>query len=97
MPMSEREDIVFDLKGQIRWIENIEAHKLPGWADVTGAMRRAVDYLERQEQRKPIAPVGYYVGDMIYYRCAVCRNDVHRWQCHCDKCGRAVDWDGDDV
>lgn len=47
-----REDVISELDTQIRWIEDIDAHKFPGWCGVTMAMRYAMILLQKQEELK---------------------------------------------
>ena len=49
----DREKVISDIEQQIRWIEEIECHKFPGWLNVTNAMRDAIALLKDQEL-KPI-------------------------------------------
>jgi hypothetical protein len=43
------EKVISDIEQQIRWIEEIECHKFPGWLNVTNAMRDAISMLKEQE------------------------------------------------
>ena len=45
----DREKVITDIEQQIRWIEEIECHKFPGWLNVTNAMRDAIALLKEQE------------------------------------------------
>lgn len=47
--MPDREKVISDIEQQIRWIEEIECHKFPGWLNVTNAMRDALALLKEQE------------------------------------------------
>lgn len=47
--MIDREKVISDIEQQIRWIEEIECHKFPGWLNVTNAMRDAIALLKEQE------------------------------------------------
>ena len=41
-----REDVISELDTQIRWIEEIDGHKFPGWCGATMAMRYAMMLLK---------------------------------------------------
>ena len=43
------DDVISNLEQQIRWIEEIECHKFPGWLNVTNAIRDALALLKEQE------------------------------------------------
>mgnify|MGYP007013884496 CR=1 FL=1 len=47
--MPDMEKVISDIEQQIRWIEEIECHKFPGWLNVTNAMRDALALLKEQE------------------------------------------------
>ena len=47
-----REDVISELDTQIRWIEDIDGHKFPGWCGATMAMRYAMMLLKEQEEQK---------------------------------------------
>ena len=49
--MPDREKVISDIEQQIRWIEEIECHKFPGWLNVTNAMRDALALLKEQEHK----------------------------------------------
>ena len=45
-----------NLEQNIRWIEDIECHQFPGWANVTGAMREAMQVIRAlQTQMEELA------------------------------------------
>ena len=46
----DRENVISNLEQQIRWIEEIECHKFPGWLNVTNAMRDAISLLKEQQK-----------------------------------------------
>ena len=48
--MEKIEKVVSDLEQQIRWIEEIECHKFPGWLNVTNAIRDALELLKEQKK-----------------------------------------------
>ena len=48
--MAELDKVISDLEQQIRWIEEIECHKFPGWLNSTRAMRDAVELLKEQDE-----------------------------------------------
>jgi len=48
--MADIEKVISDLEQQIRWIEEIECHKFPGWLNVTNAMRDAISLLKEQQK-----------------------------------------------
>jgi hypothetical protein len=50
--MPDMEKVISDIEQQIRWIEEIECHKFPGWMNVTNAMRDALAILKEQEERE---------------------------------------------
>ena len=70
--MIDRENTISNLEQNIRWIEEIECHQFPGWANATMAMRDAAELLKAQE----------------YARCLNCQfrdfgeNEVDSW----DRC-----------
>ena len=91
--MADIEKIISDLEQQIRWIEEIECHKFPGWLNVTNAMRDALALLKEQEAK----PVDEH-GRMFSIRYGSCPNclkpidsDVNPKAC--GHCGQAVKWD----
>lgn len=43
--------VISDLEQQIRWIEEIECHKFPGWLNCTNAMRDALELLKEQQEK----------------------------------------------
>lgn len=47
--MIDRENAIENLEQNIRWIEEIECHKFPGWLNVTMAMRDALELLKEQK------------------------------------------------
>ena len=70
----DRDDVISNLEQQIRWIEEIECHKFPGWLNVTNAIRDALAMLKKQEEiiqckdcyyyHKP--EYGFTIGDCTY-------------------------------
>jgi hypothetical protein len=70
----EIEDVISELDTQIRWIEDIDAHKFPGWCGATMAMRYAMMLLKEQEA-KPL-------------QCKEC--SYHRNDGWCNEHGREV-------
>ena len=46
----DRETVISDIEQQIRWIEEIECHKFPGWLNVTNTMRDALALLKEQDE-----------------------------------------------
>ena len=46
----DKENVISDIEQQIRWIEEIECHKFPGWLNVTNAMRDALALLKEQDK-----------------------------------------------
>ena len=46
----DKEKVISDIEQQIRWIEEIECHKFPGWLNVTNAMRDALALLKEQDK-----------------------------------------------
>ena len=42
--------VICNLELQIRWIEEIECHRFPGWLNVTNAMRDALALLKEQQK-----------------------------------------------
>ena len=51
MAMMDREKVISELDTQIRWIEDIDAHKFPGWCGATMAMRYAMMLLKEQQEQ----------------------------------------------
>ena len=49
--MAELEKVISDLEQQIRWIEEIECHKFPGWLNCTNAMRDALELLKEYKRQ----------------------------------------------
>lgn len=47
--MADIENVRSELEQQIRWIEEIECHKFPGWLNTTNAMRDALELLKEKE------------------------------------------------
>ena len=78
--MPDMEKVISDIEQQIRWIEEIECHKFPGWLNVTNAMRDALALLKEQEEQKwkwlqtiadtqlAISPTGYESEDEMAKR-----------------------------
>lgn len=106
--MIDRENAIENLEQNIRWIEEIECHKFPGWLNVTMAMRDAAELLKEQEPMEP----GKFQGDTrTDYFCRNCTKTVgtllneDAWSFHynedawsfrynfCPYCGREVKWD----
>ena len=56
--MADIEKVISDLEQQIRWIEEIECHKFPGWLNTTNAMRDALELLKEQEPAEPVMKKG---------------------------------------
>jgi hypothetical protein len=48
----DSDKVISNIEQQIRWIEEIECHKFPGWMNVTNAMRDALAILKEQEERE---------------------------------------------
>lgn len=46
--MADIKKVISDLEQQIRWIEEIECHKFPGWLNATNTMRDALALLKEQ-------------------------------------------------
>ena len=51
MAMMDMEKVISELDTQIRWIEDIDAHKFPGWCGATMAMRYAMMLLKEQQEQ----------------------------------------------
>ena len=70
----DREKVISELDTQIRWIEDIDAHKFPGWCGATMAMRYAMMLLKEQEAKtgKWIEQEDYNLD--TYYDCSMCGN-----------------------
>ena len=49
--MDDMDDVVSALELQIRWIEGTEYHQFPGWRNVVGAMRYAIEHITRQNDK----------------------------------------------
>ena len=76
----DRENVIADIEQQIRWIEEIECHKFPGWLNVTNAMRDALALLKEQENLKEkllrniadnqlaVSPTGYETEEELAKR-----------------------------
>jgi hypothetical protein len=88
----DREKVISDIEQQIRWIEEIECHKFPGWLNVTNAMRDAIDLLKEQEAVtiKKTKEHGFGVYGGI---CPKCRNWIQSAHSFCGFCGQAVKWE----
>ena len=70
------DDVISNLEQQIRWIEEIECHKFPGWLNVTNAIRDALALLKEQEAVVRCKDCKYYMT-------------IH---CTCDGCCISPDW-----
>lgn len=55
--MIDRDITINNLEMNIRWIEDISAHRFPGWGNVTMAMRDAVELLKKQEVKEQTSDV----------------------------------------
>jgi hypothetical protein len=92
MPDRTRNAIV-DLTAQIRWIEENDYHKFPGWQNVTDAMREAVALLKEQEAVEPYS----MNAERTYGICPRCGKIIFRYgnveeNHYCGVCGKAVKW-----
>ena len=45
----DMDNVISNLEQQIRWIEEIECHKFPGWLNVTNAIRDALSMLKEYD------------------------------------------------
>ena len=89
--MADIEKVISDLEQQIRWIEEIECHKFPGWLNTTNAMRDALELLKEQEPAEPVMKKGRL------FTAPTCRKCGYFFQTgtkpnYCQECGKAVKW-----
>ena len=89
--MADIEKVISDLEQQIRWIEEIECHKFPGWLNTTNAMRDALELLKEQEPAEPVMKKGRL------FTAPTCRKCGYFFQTgtkpnYCQECGQAVKW-----
>jgi hypothetical protein len=74
------EKVISDIEQQIRWIEEIECHKFPGWLNVTNAMRDALALLKEQEAKQYNShEVACIIADLFGDPCACNFNDIDTW------------------
>ena len=90
--MADIEKVISDLEQQIRWIEEIECHKFPGWLNTTNAMRDALELLKEQEPAEPVMKKGRL------FTLPTCRKCGYFFQTgtkpnYCQECGKAVKWE----
>ena len=90
--MADIEKVISDLEQQIRWIEEIECHKFPGWLNTTNAMRDALELLKEQEPAEPVMKKGRL------FTAPTCRKCGYFFQTgtkpnYCQECGKAVKWE----
>jgi hypothetical protein len=91
--MPDMEKVISDIEQQIRWIEEIECHKFPGWLNVTNAMRDALALLKEQEPIKPKSKVRHGENGQIQHWCGNCMAMLHGKPKYCSNCGRQVKWE----
>ena len=84
--MIDREKVISDIEQQIRWIEEIDCHKFPGWLNVTNAMRDALALIKEQEAVKPTWGRGKPF-------CGACGLRIHGGK-FCSECGKPIAWEG---
>ena len=82
---------ISNLEQQIRWIEEIEFHKFPGWLNVTNAIRDAIALLKEQEAQK----VTWWVGRAHCPSCGELfpKKQDKQYIRFCNYCGQAVKWE----
>lgn len=94
--MADIENVSSDLEQQIRWIEEIECHKFPGWLNTTNAMRDALELLKEQVPLEPYASEGDMKcgnGCEIVGYIRESDGKIERLANYCPYCGRPVKWD----
>ena len=87
----DMEKVISDIEQQIRWIEEIECHKFPGWLNVTNAMRVAIALLKKQEavvHPEPSCEMTYITNCC----CDLCGVQLIREDNFCRCCGKPIDW-----
>lgn len=90
--MPDIETTIGNLEQNIRWIEEIECHQFPGWANVTMAMRDAAELLKESRQESVIPHQNYQYLSDYWCKCGWHlgkRGAVN----YCPECGRKVKWD----
>ena len=91
----DRGTVIDDLETQIRWIEDFENHKFPGWYNVVTVMRDAMELLQSNEQPEPEYPVRVcQSGRLLVGSCPLCgqihlNNEDNNF---CGKCGHPIKW-----
>lgn len=95
MGMMDREKVISDIEQQIRWIEEIECHKFPGWLNVTNAMRDAIELLKKQDATtfKPHYIDEYSKHFICGVECGACHKEISSTYHYCPYCGRSVKWE----
>ena len=77
----KREECISNLIQQIGWIEDIDAHKFPGWGHTVNAMRQAIALLQRSFTPEEVYDtviehaqhdMRFKLGDKIDYSLEVC-------------------------
>lgn len=79
-------ECIDNLEQQISWIEDIDAHKFPGWGHTVNAMKQAVALLKVQE------PINPHMIDFGIYECPKCRTRVDMTYKYCKTCGKEIKW-----
>ena len=97
--MPDREKVISDIEQQIRWIEEIECHKFPGWLNVTNAMRDALALLKEQEAVEPIITpwLEDEDGNIVVAKkeCGNCGCQFFTERPNfCENCGTPILWEG---
>lgn len=68
----KREQCIDNLVQQIRWIEEIDAHKFPGWGHTVNAMRQAIALLKAQEAVDEKPRINPNCNGLGYANCEIC-------------------------
>lgn len=89
--MADIEKVISDLEQQIRWIEEIECHKFPGWLNTTNAMRDALELLKEQEPAEPVMKKGRLFTAPMCRKCGYFFPTGTKPN-YCQECGQAVKW-----
>ena len=90
MMTPDREKVISELDTQIRWIEDIDAHKFPGWCGATMAMRYAMMLLKEQDPGPAELEGG---GSSWWWVCGECHGQISKGDRYCRHCGHGIKWE----
>ena len=93
--MPDREKVISDIEQQIRWIEEIECHKFPGWLNVTNAMRDAITLLKEQEKLRFLIDENGHITPLTNREPATVKAEIEgggrSWWYVCSECHGPID------